>query len=241
MDIGTRRHYCFFGSKYDPDSPVGRKRVALLAELVREYLEPEGGVVLDVGCGMGVSAEALARAGFERVVGIDIVEEYVQKAREYAAARGLEAEFHLMDIREPSLEPESFDAIAMLSNPLPHWSLSDMERILAHCYKLLKPGGDLMIHYLDWVAFLHEGYKDVMVEETGSGHLVSYHAELNTLEGYVKRLFVGPAAPRGFTVRFRLWSPWILHHFLEKAGFTNIETEYPSAQRIAITTAEKPL
>ena len=241
LDTGIKRHYCFYDEIYDPGSRAGRRRINLLAELVEEYLEPEAGVALDVGCGMGVSSAALLRAGFEKVVGIDIQEDYISKARASAQASGLNAEFHLMDIRKPDLTAGSFDAVAMLSNPLPHWDIEEMETIARACFELLKPGGWLMIHYLDWVGLLYSGYKDVLVEETEMGrHLISYHAELNTLEGYARRLYTGPSEPRGFSVKLRLWSPWVLGYLLKKAGFTELETEYPLGNKIAITTCQKP-
>ncbi|MEO0180324.1 MAG: class I SAM-dependent methyltransferase [candidate division WOR-3 bacterium] len=239
LDTGIKRHYCFYGEIYDPLSREGKRRINLLADLVEEYLEPSGGLVLDVGCGMGVSSAALIAGGYEKVVGIDIQEEYITKARKFAQESGLPAEFRLMDIRKLEFPPESFDAVAMLSNPLPHWDMNEMERILSECHRVLRPGGWIMIHYLDWIGLLYQGYKDVLVEETESGFLISYHTELNTLEGFVRRLYLGPSEPRGFQAKFRLWSPWLLHYLMEKAGFSTLETEYIVGSRIAITTGEK--
>ncbi|MEO0191912.1 MAG: class I SAM-dependent methyltransferase [candidate division WOR-3 bacterium] len=239
LDAGIKRHYCFYGEIYDPMSREGKRRINLLADLVEEYLEPSGGLVLDVGCGMGVSSAALIAGGYEKVVGIDIQEEYITKARKFAQESGLPAEFRLMDIRKLEFPAESFDAVAMLSNPLPHWDMNEMERILSECHRVLRPGGWIMIHYLDWIGLLYQGYKDVLVEETESGFLISYHTELNTLEGFVRRLYLGPSEPRGFQAKFRLWSPWLLHYLMEKAGFSTLETEYIVGSRIAITTGEK--
>jgi len=239
LDAGIKRHYCFYDEIYDPASKEGKRRINLLADLVEEYLEPEGGVALDVGCGMGVSSAALLAGGYEKVVGIDIQEDYIAKARRFAQASGLHAEFRLMDIRNLEFPDGVFDGVAMLSNPLPHWNMAEMERILSECHRVLRPGGWIMIHYLDWVGLLYQGYKDVLVEETESGFLISYHTELNTLEGFARRLYLGPSEPRGFQVKLRIWSPWLLHYLMEKAGFASMETEYVVGSKIAITTGEK--
>jgi len=239
LDTGIKRHYCFYTQEYDPTTKSGARRINLLADLVREYLEPGGGTALDVGCGMGVSTAALLAGGFQKVVGIDIQEDYITKAKEYAARSGLQAKFRLMDIRDLGFDDGSFDAVAMLYNPLPHWSMDEMEVILRECYRVLAPGGWIMVHYLDWVALLHEGYANSLVEETESGYLVSHHAELNTFEGYIRRLYTGPSEPRGFFAKFHLWAPWLLAYLMKKVGFTTIETEYVVGSRIAITTGEK--
>ena len=52
---------------------------APLESTVRELL-PDGGHILDVGCGVGTQALHLAAAGF-KVQGIDISETAVQRAR----------------------------------------------------------------------------------------------------------------------------------------------------------------
>jgi cyclopropane fatty-acyl-phospholipid synthase-like methyltransferase len=66
-------------------------------EVVR--LEEEGafrGAVLDVGCGTGENALLLAARGHE-VLGVDSAPSAVSRAREKAAARGLEASFLVAD------------------------------------------------------------------------------------------------------------------------------------------------
>jgi SAM-dependent methyltransferase len=68
-----------------------------------------GARVLDVGCGPGRHALALARAGFD-VVGIDLSQEFILLAREAAAADGLDARFEVLDARELRFR-EEFDAV----------------------------------------------------------------------------------------------------------------------------------
>jgi SAM-dependent methyltransferase len=73
----------------------------------------EAGVrVLDVGCGPGRHALALARRGIE-VVGVDLSEDFVTLARESAAAEGLPARFVVGDVRDLAHDGE-FEAVVCL-------------------------------------------------------------------------------------------------------------------------------
>lgn len=53
--------------------------------------------VLDAGCGVGATTIALAARGYE-VVGVDLSEAAVARAREDAAAAGVDAELHVADV-----------------------------------------------------------------------------------------------------------------------------------------------
>jgi SAM-dependent methyltransferase len=68
--------------------------------------------VLDVGCGPGRHALALARRGIE-VVGVDLSEDFIALARDAAAADGLPARFEVGDVRELAYAAE-FDAVVCL-------------------------------------------------------------------------------------------------------------------------------
>src|SRR5438132_11835889 len=67
-------------------------------------LDP-GERVLDVGCGPGRHALALARRGID-VVGVDLSDDFISLARDAAAAEGLPARFEVGDVRELAYEAE---------------------------------------------------------------------------------------------------------------------------------------
>jgi SAM-dependent methyltransferase len=71
-----------------------------------------GDRVLDVGCGPGRHALALARRGIA-VVGVDLSEDFVTLARDAAAAEGLAARFEVGDVRDLAYDGE-FDAVICL-------------------------------------------------------------------------------------------------------------------------------
>jgi SAM-dependent methyltransferase len=74
-------------------------------------LEP-GERVLDVGCGPGRHALALARRGIN-AVGVDMSEDFISLARDAAAADGLPARFQVGDVRDLAYDGE-FDAVVCL-------------------------------------------------------------------------------------------------------------------------------
>ena len=74
----------------------------------------EGAQVLDVCCGMGASAiPAAERVGPSgRVVGIDLAERMLDRARDRARSRGLHnVGFRVADLLDPGLPEASFDAV----------------------------------------------------------------------------------------------------------------------------------
>lgn len=98
-----------------------------------------GKKVLDVGCGGGILAEAMARQGAD-VLGIDLA----TKALKVAELHALEAQSHGVRYREISAEglaeeqPESFDVVTCMEmlEHVPSPSL-----VVQACNDLVKPGG----------------------------------------------------------------------------------------------------
>jgi cyclopropane fatty-acyl-phospholipid synthase-like methyltransferase len=80
--------------------PAGIEQIE--RSLAREGLgDPPYGKALDIGCGTGPHAVRLARLGWQ-VTGIDVVPQAVRKAREGAAAEGVEARFVAGDVTRMS-------------------------------------------------------------------------------------------------------------------------------------------
>lgn len=94
--------------------------------------------VVDVGCGGGILAEALARSG-ARVTGIDLSELSLRVARQHAEAGGIGIDYRLMDAEAlAQAEAGGFDAVTCMEmlEHVPH-----PDQVIAACGRLLKPGG----------------------------------------------------------------------------------------------------
>ncbi len=105
----------------------------------------EGETVLDLGAGGGfdcfLAARAVGPSG--RVIGVDMTPEMVEKARENARRGGYgNVEFRLGEIENLPAADGSVDAV--ISNCVINLS-TDKERVFAEAYRVLKPGGRVMI------------------------------------------------------------------------------------------------
>ncbi|MBO8175691.1 MAG: class I SAM-dependent methyltransferase [Thermococcus sp.] len=205
---------------YDPRSEVGKKRMEKQKELLEKFLPIKSGKALDIGCGMGISAFALEELGFE-VIGIDVQEELVEKAKKIAEELGYKMEFRVMDARKLDFPNETLDLVALLGNPLPHLSVYDFDKIIQEAFRVLKPNGVLFLEYADWIRLLHQGYREVLVEDP----FISFHISLDTTKGQIERLFINLEKGYFFRVKINVWAPWIVEFILRKVGF-EVEMHY---------------
>ncbi|MBI3697329.1 MAG: arsenite methyltransferase [Acidobacteria bacterium] len=107
-------------------------------------LEP-GMTVLDLGCGAGVDVFlAAGRVGPSgRVIGVDMTESMLEKARANAAAGGYtNVDFRLGEIENLPVESGTIDVI--ISNCVINL-VPDKDRAFAEAYRVLKPGGRIQI------------------------------------------------------------------------------------------------
>jgi len=107
--------------------------------------------VLDVACGTGGHAIALAQAGY-RATGADVSPAMIARAREHAAQAGVSVPFVVSDFARLALEaPEMFDAVLCLGNSLPHLlSLAALQQAVQQMRQRLRPGGVLIVHNLNY-------------------------------------------------------------------------------------------
>jgi SAM-dependent methyltransferase len=101
---------------------------------------PRGLRVLDVGCGSGVHGAELYRLQGHRVVGVDLSEASIEKAKTRLA------EAYVADVTQPERYPfrsmQVFDVV-LFSDMLEH--LPDPLEVLRRHYRLLAPGGRVLI------------------------------------------------------------------------------------------------
>ena len=125
---------------WDPHGKMGLLHAinGLRLEFVTSRISATRPRVVDAGCGGGILAEALHRAG-ARVTGIDLSGPSLEVARRHARGGGLDIDYRMLGVEDLARdEPESFDAVTCMEM-LEH--VAHPERVIDACAKLLKPGG----------------------------------------------------------------------------------------------------
>ncbi len=106
-------------------------------ELLESMGVAAGDSILDVGCGPGYFALALARSRVH-VTGIDFSEDMIEKARTNASKYNSDARFVIMDAQKMSFPDDTFDHVVS-RNVL--WNLTRPEDAYSEIFRVLKPGG----------------------------------------------------------------------------------------------------
>jgi 2-polyprenyl-6-hydroxyphenyl methylase / 3-demethylubiquinone-9 3-methyltransferase len=112
----------------------------LRLEWIDELAQLRGKTVLDVGCGGGILAEAMARRGAAHVTGIDLAARPLGVARLHALEAGVEN----LDYREIATEalaeqsPGAFEVVTCMEM-LEH--VPDPAAVVQACARLVQPGG----------------------------------------------------------------------------------------------------
>jgi len=126
-----------------------------------------GETVLDLGSGGGIDCFLAARkvGAAGRVIGVDMTEEMVRLARENAAKSGLKnVEFLQGEIESLPVEDATVDAV--ISNCVINLS-TDKERVFCEVYRVLKPGGRMMVSDIVLDGELPEKIKESVAAYTG--------------------------------------------------------------------------
>ncbi len=124
-------------SEFKPLHEINPLRMGLLTSIT----SLSGKRVLDIGCGGGILAEAMARQGAE-VVAIDMAEASLSVARLHQLESKLDIDYRRIPAEElAEQEPASFDVVTCLEM-LEH--VPDPSAIVAACQKLVKPDGEVL-------------------------------------------------------------------------------------------------
>ncbi len=183
----------------------------LRTQFIAQRTALAGRRVLDVGCGGGLLAEALARAG-ARVTAIDLAPAMIEVARLHAAESALALDYRLIAAEElAAAEPAAFDVVTCMEM-LEH--VPDPAAMTATLARLLRPGGAL------FVSTINRNLRSFLLAIVGAEYLLGL-------------------IPRGTHEYERLIRPAELARWARAAGLTlntmaGIELN-PFTRRVALT------
>jgi len=136
----------------------------LRLEWIESIASLGGRRVLDVGCGGGILADAMARRGSE-VLGIDLADKALKVAQLHALEAGTRGvKYRLVSAEALAAEqPESFDVVTCMEM-LEH--VPEPASVVAACSALVKPGG--------WVFFstIHRNLKSFLFAIVGAEYVL---------------------------------------------------------------------
>lgn len=160
----------------------------------------KGQKILDAGAGTGNFSLKLAKKGAE-VTGIDLSEDMLKLAEEKTKQEGYDIPFLKRDIFETGFEDESFDAVFSMAA---FEFIEDHERAIQELYRLVKPGGSLLIGTIAKSG----AWGKLYAEFAKKGDSVFEYAHFKDIEDFLKVmpdeithsgscLFVGPGREEG--------------------------------------------
>ncbi|MGH7599898.1 MAG: methyltransferase domain-containing protein [bacterium] len=222
-------------------------------ERILKFTKEIQGKVLDVGCFVGILSERIVQQGGKELIGMDRLE----KALELAAARGIQTALADLDEAVFDFPDNHFDCV-VAGEVLDY--VFDPDAVLEEIYRVLKPGGKLIISVpnlasfgnrllvlLGWHPFGQEvrprqgGYWRYFTFATLRALLCDHRFNIKTMESSV---FIWPL----IRFSFGRW-PWIQKFFKPKPEWQrhriffskSLAKLFPRLGENIIVLAEKPI
>jgi len=136
-------------------------------ELIDACHIDEGKLVLDVGCGVGLTPCYLAKTYGCRVVGVDITAGMIDRANKRAADEGLQdhVEFRLADARDLPFDDAVFDAV-MVESVIA--LVAGKQKAVHELVRVAKPGGYVGLNESTWLKDPPQKMLDYFARALGS-------------------------------------------------------------------------
>ncbi|MCL2682877.1 MAG: methyltransferase domain-containing protein [Bacteroidales bacterium] len=214
-----------YGRKYDNES-FTQGTIGECDFLEKEFNSNKSLKILDVGCGTGRHAIELTKRGYN-VIGVDLSESQLERAREKAKAENLEIDFQCQDARNLPFDNEFDVAIMICEGGFSLMETDEMNfEILKSVTKSLKPGAKL-IFTLPNALFpvfnsINEFY--VSTEEDGTSVCRSKGFDFMTLRDYNTVEFEDDAGiKKTLECNERYYMPSEITWLLKSLGYQTID------------------
>jgi SAM-dependent methyltransferase len=204
------------------------------SEIVRYRKNQSRPRLLDLGCGDGERAIALASRSFNHVTGLDGAKSLIDLAIQRAAKRRVDVTFVCGDPCATPFRAGSFDEVMLLSGLFGHTGTAKSDvMLLREAGRVLKPGGRLHVGFSDgdWI---RANYRAQSVEGLPTGFLYRHRALSS--DGHLLRTEVLSSGEecgiaRQETVIEWLYSPRDVTDLLYRLGFDAITYDAEMGRR----------
>jgi len=201
----VRKHYNEvseqWGTLYVPEVTFANYNFLIRKEHVLDLFTKRSGRYLDAGCGTGDFLPDLAARGGE-VYALDFADEMIDRSKKKAEETGIASrcQFAVGDVYNLPYEKNFFDAIIGVG--LVEY-LSDPERSFREMYRVMRPGGILIVTVPNIVS-----------------PFMAYETAVPKVKGVVKSALAAVGLRDREQAYFqRHYVPWVLDRQLQRAGF----------------------
>ena len=195
-------------------------------DILRRLAIPDGGSVLDLGCGIGRHVLELGRRGYH-VVGVDRTARYLEIARARAQSERLSTELLREDMRTFHRR-NAFDGVISIFTSFGYFDSAEQDQqVVRNVFDSLRPGGAFLVDVQgkenvartfrkrDWRPIQMEGRDILLLEE---------RELLPAWTGVRSRwIFIEEDRRADFTMTVRLYSATELVALLKECGFGAVD------------------
>ncbi len=180
--------------------------------------------ILDVGCGTGRHAIELAKRGYQ-VIGIDLSESQLKRAREKADEAGVKVDFIKKDARRLDFNDE-FDVVIMICEGA--FSLMETDEmnfeILQGATKALRKNGKFLFTTLNALFPLYHSVKDFLNENSGETTADELNFDLMTFREHSRMTTEDESGNKKvLNCNERYYTPSEINWLLKSLGFKRID------------------
>lgn len=140
--------------------------------------------ILDIGCGTGRHSIELAKRGYQ-VVGVDLSESQIKRAKEKAKAQNIQIDFLIQDARKLTFNQQFDLAIMLCEGAFPLMETDEMNfEILQNATRSLKNNGKFIFTTLSALFPLFHSVKDFINQNSVEGKSIDNNFDLMTFRDY---------------------------------------------------------
>jgi SAM-dependent methyltransferase len=178
----------------------------------------DGGVVLDLACGMGLHAIELARRGYH-VVGFDLSLAMLARAADEAQERGVKLNFLQGDMRDMTFD-EAFDGVFSWSTSFGYFEEEKNAQVISRVHKALKPGGVFLLDVINRDYIIRQSPSLAWFEGEGCVCMDEMQVDFITSRMRVKRtMMLDDGRTKEIDYSIRVYSLHELGKILHEQGF----------------------